>query len=71
MLPDSTEGNPVNPCYDRLEAGSANVVTTPYTMIQSKPRSRLSLWQTPNQLSVKQKITYITYRVAVLRPNET
>jgi hypothetical protein len=29
------------------------------------------LWQTPNQLSVKQKITYITYRVAALRPNET
>lgn len=21
QLPDSTEGNPVNPCYDRIEAG--------------------------------------------------
>jgi hypothetical protein len=56
MLPDSTEGNPVNPCYDRLEAGSTNVVTTPYTMIQSKPkmsaqgRSRnTNLAATPNR----------------------
>jgi len=71
LLPDSTEGNPVNPCYDRLEAGSAIAVTATHKIIQTSLEVGSLSGRHSNQLSVKHYFTYISYRVAALRPNET